>query len=48
MKKKEKIIKLTSNQDLKDALLGKIGTPKRDKYEEEVRQEFLSKINIVK
>ena len=35
-------MKSTSLSELKDKTLGKIGTPKRDKYEQELKVEILS------
>lgn len=35
-------MKLTSVKELKDRHLGKIGTPKRDKYEQELKIELLA------
>lgn len=40
MKKKRKKMKLTSFEDLKDEIFGKVGTPKRDEYERELKQEL--------
>lgn len=36
-------MKTTTLSELKDKTLGKIGTPKRDKYEQELRVEILAK-----
>lgn len=40
MKKKEKPLKIYSFEDVKDKFLGKIGTPKRDRYEKKLKNKL--------
>lgn len=44
MKNKEKQIKVYKFDEIKDEFIGKIGTPKRDKYEFELNLELLGEM----